>query len=110
LFSAALDAFLDDASRRLAAKNQFGHCSKRNRNDTVTASRERTTLKLQSSDKLSGGCSSATAIWCVYVYVYAARADGGVPARLCGTRALAISTREAYGAERFNEARKRKAA
>jgi hypothetical protein len=47
---------------------------------------------------------SATAIWC-----YSARYErwwrGGVTL-WPGTRALAIRTREAYGAERFNEARK----
>ncbi len=38
----------------------------------------------------------------------AARADGGVAARLswAGTRALAIPTREAYGVERYIEVRK----
>jgi hypothetical protein len=32
-FSVVLEPFLDDTFRRLAAKNQFSHCSKRNDND-----------------------------------------------------------------------------
>ena len=52
-----LDAFLDDAFRRLAAKNQLSHCNKRTRHDahndsqhTVTASSANNT-QTSSSDK-----------------------------------------------------------
>ncbi len=56
--SVVLDAFLDDAFRRLAAKNQLSHCKQANttrrtqRQSAHSAPRaERTTLKLQNSDK-----------------------------------------------------------
>ncbi len=54
-FSVVLDAFLDDAFRRLAAKNQLSHCSKRNNtthNDsqhTVTANNTQTSRLRQIS-------------------------------------------------------------
>ncbi len=54
------DASLDDAFRRLAAKNQLSHCSKRKRNDahndsqhTVTASRANNTQTSRLSENLS---------------------------------------------------------